>query len=161
MNENINENSVNNTETNADKEMTKSLNSNLLKNEKPMDLGSMIQLASTLLKNESLINSVANLSKNKQSSTAPVTKVPEKQENTELVSLSQKLENIENGLSELNQENANLAALSQKLDNIENSLSELKQENANLAALSQKLENIENGLSELNLLITKKLKKGK
>ena len=161
MNENINENSVNNTETNADKEMTKSLNSNLFKNEKPMDLGSMIQLASTLLKNESLINSVANLSKNKQSSTAPVTKVPEKQENTELVSLSQKLENIENGLSELNQENANLAALSQKLDNIENSLSELKQENANLAALSQKLENIENGLSELNLLITKKLKKGK
>jgi DNA repair exonuclease SbcCD ATPase subunit len=161
MNENINENSVNNTETNADKEMTKSLNSNLLKNEKPMDLGSMIQLASTLLKNESLINSVANLSKNKQSSTAPVTKVPEKQENTELVSLSQKLENIENGLSELNQENANLAALSQKLDNIENSLSELKQENANLAALSQKLENIENGLSELNMLITKKLKKGK
>ena len=161
MNENINENSVNNTETNADKEMTKSLNSNLLKNEKPMDLGSMIQLASTLLKNESLINSVANLSKNKQSSTAPVTKVPEKQENTELVSLSQKLENIENGLSELNQENANLATLSQKLDNIENSLSELKQENANLAALSQKLENIENGLSELNLLITKKLKKGK
>jgi DNA repair exonuclease SbcCD ATPase subunit len=161
MNENINENSVNNTETNADKEMTKSLNSNLLKNEKPMDLGSMIQLASTLLKNESLINSVANLSKNKQSSTAPVTKVPEKQENTELVSLSQKLENIENSISELNQENANLAALSQKLDNIENSLSELKQENANLAALSQKLENIENGLSELNLLITKKLKKGK
>lgn len=161
MNENINENSVNNTETNADKEMTKSLNSNLLKNEKPMDLGSMIQLASALLKNESLINSVANLSKNKQSSTAPVTKVPENQENTELVALSQKLENIENGLSELKQENDNRAALSQKLDNIENSLSELKQEIANLAALSQRLENIENGLSEFNLVITKKLKKSK
>ncbi|NWQ41061.1 hypothetical protein MLOOGBEN_10170 [Bacillus sp. EB106-08-02-XG196] len=127
MNEHIEENSENN---NVDKETGNSnnLTSNLIKNEKSMDLNSIMQLATSLLKNDTLMNSVAGLNKNKQNSTLPVSKVSENQENTELVSLYQKLEKIANDISKIKQENVILASLSQKLENIENEISELKKE---------------------------------
>ncbi|WP_249599549.1 hypothetical protein [Peribacillus frigoritolerans] len=87
-----------------------------------------MQLATTLLKNDTLMNTVTGISKNKQSSTSPVTKVPEKQENTELVSLYQKLEKIDNVVSDIKQENIILASLSIKLVNIEFEISELRKE---------------------------------
>ncbi|MED3997538.1 hypothetical protein P4647_23380 [Peribacillus frigoritolerans] len=128
MDEQINENNVKNSSNNIDKDTIKNLSSNSFKNENSMDLNSIIQLATTLLKNDTLMNTVAGISKNKQSSMPPVTKVPEKQENTELVSLSQKLEKIDNVVSDIKQENIILASLSIKLVNIEFEISELRKE---------------------------------
>jgi flagellin-like hook-associated protein FlgL len=123
MNENINENENSvkkGTESNIDVEKLKNLTNT-------MDLNSIMQLASTLLKNESIMNSVVGgLSKNKQNSTLPVPKVSEKKGNIDLSSLNDLLEKIANDLSVLKQENAKLGTLSQKLDNIENELSELR-----------------------------------
>ncbi|MDP1421062.1 hypothetical protein Q8G35_22450 [Peribacillus simplex] len=145
MDEQINENNVKNSNNNIDKD-TINLTSNSLKNENSMDLNSIMQLATTLLKNDTLMNTVTGISKNKQSSTAPVTKVPEKQENTELVSLYQKLEKIDNVISAMQQENT---GLSQKLEKIDNEVSDIKQENIILASLSIILVNIEFEISEL------------
>jgi hypothetical protein len=150
--ENNNENSVQNTGINVDnvnKDTIKNLTDNLVKNENSIDLNSIMQLTSTLLKNDSLMNSVAGLSKIKQNPTLPVSKVSEKQENTKWPSLSQKLDNIANDISELKKENVELSSLTQKLDNIANDISELKKENVELSFLSQKLENIANVISEL------------
>ncbi|MCU6602227.1 hypothetical protein OCO53_17310 [Peribacillus frigoritolerans] len=146
MDEQINENNIKNSNNNIDKGTIKNLTSNSLKNENSIDLNSIMQLATTLLKNDTLMNTVTGISKNKQSSTSPVTKVPEKQENTELVSLYQKLEKIDNVISAMQQENT---GLSQKLEKIDNVVSDIKQENIILASLSIKLVNIEFEITEL------------
>ncbi|MBV7504558.1 hypothetical protein KW850_04660 [Bacillus sp. sid0103] len=140
-----NDNSVQNTGNNVDKDPV----NHLIKNENSLDLNSMMQLASTLMKNESLLNSVTELSEKNINATLPVSKVSKKQRNVELTSLSEKMENIANDISGLRQENAELASLSQKLENITNDISGLRQENAELASLSQKLENITNDISGL------------
>ena len=103
-NENINENSVENLRNNVDKDAIKNLTSNLMKNENSLDLNSIMQLTTSLLKNDMLMNSVTELSKRKNDSTLPVSKTSEQQENTEQSSLSQKLENIANDISELKKE---------------------------------------------------------
>ena len=90
------------------------------------DLNSLMQLANTLTKNESLMKSVTELSNKNLNGTLPVSKVSEHQEKVELTSLFQKLENITNDLSELRQKNSELASLPQKLENITNDISELK-----------------------------------
>jgi urease gamma subunit len=187
MKENINENSVQNTDNNLE-----NLANNLLKNPNSLDFGSLIQMATTLLKNDSLMNSVTELSKKNQSpahtesnitekrkkvtndnsvqntdknvardsldlnsimkqlattmkneslldsvtelskknlnATLPVSKVSEKQENVELTSLAEKMEIMANDISGLRQESAEPASLSQKLENITNDILELKKE---------------------------------
>jgi DNA repair exonuclease SbcCD ATPase subunit len=85
-------------------------------------LNSIMQLTSTLLKNDSLMNSVAGLSKMKQNSTLPVSEVSEKQENTELSSLSQKLENIANDISDKNVDKGTIKNLTNNLVKNENSI---------------------------------------
>jgi hypothetical protein len=91
-NENINENSVENWRNNVDKDAVKNLTSNLMNNENSLDLNS---INDTLMK---------ELGRRKKNSILPVSKASEQQENTELSSLSQKLENIANDISELKKE---------------------------------------------------------
>ena len=120
-----------------------------MKNENSLDLNSIMQLTTSLLKNDMLMNSVTELSKRKKDSTLPVSKTSEQQENTEQSSLSQKLENIANDISELKQEIVELSSLSQTLENIANDISELKQETEELSSLSRRLGTIANDISEL------------
>ena len=144
-----NENSVENSRNNVDKDAVKNLTSNLMKNENSLDLNSIMQLTTSLLKNDMLMNSVTELSKRKKDSTLPVSKTSEQQENTEQSSLTQKLENIENDILELKQESVELSSLSHTLENIANDISELKQETEELSSLSRRLGTIANDISEL------------
>jgi signal transduction histidine kinase len=128
MHENENENYVQNTGNNIDKDTVKNLANNLTKNQGALDLGSIMQLATTLLKNDSLMNSVNELNKKRQNIAPSVAKSSEKLENGELASLSEKLENITNDMSALKEENNVLASAGQKLDNITNDILELKKE---------------------------------
>lgn len=142
-----NDNSVQKTGINVDKDLV----NHLIKNENSLDLNSMMQLASTLMKNESLLHSVTELSEKNINATLPVSKVSKKQRNVELTSLSEKMENIANDISGLRQENAELASLSQKLENITNDILELKKE----------LKDVKEQNSELNKLLKKILKNNK
>ena len=127
-NENVNEKSIENLKNIIDKDAVKNLTSNLMKNENSLDLNSIMQLTSTLLKNDTLMNSVTELGNKKKNSILPVSKTTEQQENKLLSSLSQKLENIANDISELKQEIEELSSLSQKLEIIAHDLSDLKEE---------------------------------
>jgi hypothetical protein len=73
----------------------------------------MMQLATTLLKNETLMSSVTN--KINQNS---VTKLPAEKEMIEAGTLYKELENVSNGLS----------SITQKLEVIANDLSEMRKE---------------------------------
>jgi hypothetical protein len=126
-NENVNEESIEKKNI-IDKDAVKNLTSNLMKNENSLDLNSIMQLTSTLLKNDTLLNSVTELSNKKKNSILPVSKATEQIENKLLSSLSQKLENIANDISELKQEIKELSSLSQKLEIIAHDLSDLKEE---------------------------------
>jgi small-conductance mechanosensitive channel len=150
MSENINKSSEQNLGNIVDKDSFQNLANNLLKNQNSFDFGSIMQMATTLLNNDSLLNSVkTDLSKKKQNPAPTESKVSKKQKKDKLASLSLQLENIANGISGLKQENVNLATLPQQLENITNDISGLKQENVELASLSQKLENCANDFSEL------------
>ncbi|MEH7377524.1 hypothetical protein, partial [Neobacillus drentensis] len=176
MDENMKEKSVKNTGINIDRDSLKNLANNLQKNQSSLDLGSLMQMATTLLKNDSLMNSVTQLSKKKNNTTLPESKITEKLEkvtndnsvqNTgnnvdkdsldlnsimQLATTLTKNESLLNSVTEhLNatlpvskisekQENVELTSLSQKIENITNDISGLRQENAELASLSQKLE---------------------
>ncbi|MEH7129885.1 hypothetical protein V7103_16935, partial [Neobacillus drentensis] len=113
-----NENSSQNPSINVDNDTTKNLANNLLKNQSSLDLGSLMQVASSLLKNDALMNSLSERSKKKENPEIPVAKVSKNQEKAELASLSEKLENIANDISGLKQENVEQASLLQKLENI-------------------------------------------
>ena len=128
-NENVNEKSIEeNLKNITDKDAVKNFTSNLMKNENSLDLNSIMQLTSTLLKNDTLMNSVTELGNKKKNSILPVSKATEQQENKLLSSLSQKLENIANDISELKQEIEELSSLSQKLEIIAHDLSDLKED---------------------------------
>jgi hypothetical protein len=113
MNENINDKSSENAGNHTVQDSKVNLASQLFNKENPIDLNSMMQLATTLLKNEALMSSVTDKIKQK-----PVSKVPAEHENPEAATLAKNLENI----------SENLFSLSQKLDNIADDLSELKKE---------------------------------
>ncbi|MGG1677065.1 hypothetical protein ACIFOT_15100 [Neobacillus sp. NRS-1170] len=110
MSENMNDNT----------EQTNPL-SNLLKNQNSLDL---MGLATSLLKNESLLKSVMELKQNTQTPIVPI--ASEKQGNAELssLSLSEQFEKISNDLAELKTE-----------------LLELKEQNKYLTKLVEKLYN--------------------
>ncbi|WP_144549798.1 hypothetical protein [Bacillus sp. X1(2014)] len=114
-----------------------------------LDLNSLMHLATTLTKNESLMKSVTEPSNKNLNGTLPVSKVSEQQENVELTSLFQKLEKITKDISGLRHENSELASLSQKLENINKDISGLRHETEDLSSMSHKLENFANELSEL------------
>ena len=118
MNENNDEKSVINNGM-VNNETVKNLAGNLLKNEK--SLGSILQLATTLLKNDSLLNSITEQAVANQSSKNPVSKDAEKQENT-VLSVAQNQENFTKDIL------LEIASISQKLDNIANDVSDFKKE---------------------------------
>lgn len=117
MSENMNENSEQNTGNNAEMDPLKNLSS----------LNSIMQLANNLMKNEALMNSVAEIRKIRENP-AHVSNVSETQKNAELAALSETLEIIANDISVLKQQSAYLASLFEKLENISNDISELKKE---------------------------------
>ncbi|WP_066050609.1 hypothetical protein [Robertmurraya korlensis] len=121
MSDNINDNSEQNTSNNMEKDLGKN-NSN---SQSKVDLSSMMQLASTLLKNDVIMNSVTEqLSKNKPTATQS-SKVTEKPENVQMSTLYKKLEETANDVSELKEEYKGLASLSEKIENLTNEISEL------------------------------------
>ena len=104
MSEDINENNEQNTNINVNKDYVNNLANNLLKGQNSLDLGSIMQMATSLLNNDKLLSTVTELSKNKEQPTPPVAEVSEKQENAELTSFSAVLETIANDISELKKE---------------------------------------------------------
>lgn len=125
MSDNINENREQNTSNNMDKD-PKNMANQLLKNQNTLDLGSMMQLASTLLNNDVIMNSVTEqLSKNKLITATQTSKVSEKPENVQMSTSYEKLVTISNEISELKEEFRGLATLSEKIENLTNEISEL------------------------------------
>lgn len=125
MSDNINENREQNTSNNMDKD-PKNIANQLLKNQNTLDLGSMMQLASTLLNNDVIMNSVTEqLSKNKLIAATKASKVSEKPENVQMSTSYEKLVTISNEISELKEEFRGLATLSEKIENLTNEISEL------------------------------------
>ncbi|MDN3015358.1 hypothetical protein PH210_03940 [Paenibacillus sp. BSR1-1] len=102
MSGNMNENNAQDAGNNMDKDPLKNLTNNLLNNQNSFDLSSIMRVATTLLNNESIINSFTEL--NKQNQTPAPSTAPEKQENAELASLSEQLEKLSNDFSELKKE---------------------------------------------------------
>ncbi|MBT2696239.1 hypothetical protein J7E79_02165 [Bacillus sp. ISL-40] len=160
MKENNNENSVQNTGNNLE-----NLANNLLKNPNSLDFGSLIQMATTLLKNDSLMNSVTELSKKNQNPAPPESKITEKRKKvTNDKSVQNTGNNVDKDSLDLNFIMKQLAT-TMKNESLLDSVTELskknlnatlpvskvseKQENAELASLSQKLENITNDILEL------------
>ncbi|MGF6950587.1 uncharacterized protein YfcZ (UPF0381/DUF406 family) [Neobacillus sp. B4I6] len=160
MKENINENSVQNTGNNLE-----NLANNLLKNPNSLDLGSLIQMATTLLKNDSLMNSVTELSKKNQSPAHTESNITEKRKKVTKDNSVQKTDNnVARDSLDLNSIMKQLAT-TMKNESLLNSVTELskknlnatlpvstvseKQENVELASLSQKLENITSDILEL------------
>jgi urease gamma subunit len=160
MKENINENSVQNTGNNLE-----NLTNNLLKNPNSLDFGSLIQMATTLLKNDSLMNSVTELSKKNQSPAHTESKITEKRKKvTNDNSVQNTDKNIARDSLDLNSIMKQLAT-TMKNESLLDSVTELskknlnatlpvskvaeKQENGELASLFQKLENISNDILEL------------
>jgi hypothetical protein len=113
MNEKINNNSLENPGNQNGKEPQLDIASQLFNKENSIDLNSMMQLATTLLKNETLMSSVTN--KINQNS---VTKLPAENEKIEVGTLYKELENVSNLLS----------SITQKLEVIANDLSEMRKE---------------------------------
>jgi hypothetical protein len=113
MNEKINNNSLENPGNQNVKEPQLDIANQLFNKENSIDLNSMMQLATTLLKNETLMSSVTN--KINQNS---VTKLPAEKEMIEAGTLYKELENVSNGLS----------SITQKLEVIANDLSEMRKE---------------------------------
>ncbi|MCM3602363.1 hypothetical protein M3175_16645 [Robertmurraya korlensis] len=122
MSDNVNGNLEQNSTNNMDKN-PKNIANQFLKNQNTIDLGSMMQLASTLLSNDVIMNSVTEqLSKNKTIASVQPSKVSEKQENVQLSTLYEKLVTISNDISELKEQFTGLANFSK---NLNNELSEL------------------------------------
>jgi hypothetical protein len=112
MSENIS-NSPQNTDNEAGQAPKVNLASQLFNKDNPVDLNSMMQLATTLLRNEALMSSFTDKIKQK-----PTTGEQADQQTLEAASLAKNLENI----------SENLFLLSQKLENITDDLSEIKKE---------------------------------
>jgi hypothetical protein len=110
MNDKINNDSLENPDNQNGKEPQIDIASQLFNS---IDLNSMMHLATTLLKNETLLSSVTN--KIKQNS---VPKIPAQNEKIEAGTLYKELENVSNGL----------ASITQKLEVIANDLSEMRKE---------------------------------
>lgn len=89
------------------------LATNLFKSDNPLDLNSMMQLATSLLKNETLMHSVTDRMKQK-----PTQKVSSENENSETVEITKELKKI----------TENIHLLFQKLEIIKTDLDEIKQE---------------------------------
>jgi cell division FtsZ-interacting protein ZapD len=126
MNENIGENSVVKNEVSVDNEAFKNLAGNLLKNEKSM--GSLMNLATTFLKNDSLLNSIETNGNLKKT----VSKDVEEQED-KVTSLIRMQENLAKQIT------LEISSLSQKLDTITDDISELKKEWQSLKEHNRKL----------------------
>lgn len=125
MSDNINENREQKTSSNMDKD-PKNIANQFLKNQNTLDLGSMMQLASTLLNNDVIMNSVTEqLSKNKTIAAAQSSKASEKPETVHKLTSNEKLVTNSNDISELKEELRGLATLSKKIENLTNEISEL------------------------------------
>ncbi|MEL3973669.1 hypothetical protein AAEO50_15380 [Rossellomorea oryzaecorticis] len=122
MNENNEEKSVVKNDVSLENEAFKNLAGNLLKNEKSM--GSLMNLATTFLKNDSLLNSLET----KGSLKNPATENGEEQED-KFTSLIKMQENLAKEIS----------SLSQKLDTITNDIAEFKKEWQSLKENNRKL----------------------
>lgn len=126
MSDNVNENREQNTSNKTDKDPKNSATP-FAKNQNTLDLGSMMQLASTLLNNDVIMNSVTEqlISKKKPVAATQVPKVSEKSEKAQISTSDERLVNIANDLSELKEEYRSLATLAEKIENLTIELSEL------------------------------------
>lgn len=148
MDENVVENN-NSGGLNVSEEVLKNLTGNL---GNQLDLNSLMQMATTLLKNDSLLNSVAGLSRLK----IPASLAPVKQENAETTAISQSQVNSDNVVTELQKANEMLSSLTKTLENMANVVIELKEQNKILSTMAQKLDNITNDTSGLYKQIKRK-----
>ncbi|MCH6264307.1 hypothetical protein [Neobacillus citreus] len=146
MDENVVENN-NPAGMNVDLEKLKNLTGNL---GNQLDMNSLMQMATTLLKNDSFLTSVAGLSKLK----LPASLAP----NAETSIVSQSQENSANVVTELQKVNEMLSSLNNNLENISNVVKELKQQNEILSSMAQKLDNITNDNSGFYKLFKRKSK---
>ncbi len=103
--------SLESAENTTEQQPAANLTSQLFKSEKGLDVCSMIQLATTLMKNETLINSVTDKIKQK-----PSPKVLADREKTELIEFAKELEKI----------SENIQLLLQKTEIIKSELEEIK-----------------------------------
>jgi hypothetical protein len=135
MNENNEEKSVVKNEVSVDNEAFKNLAGNLLKNEKSM--GSLMNLATTFLKNDSLLNTIETNGSLKN----PVSKDVEEQED-KVTSLIRMQENLAKQIT------LEISSLSQKLDTITDDISEFKKEWQSLKEHNRKLFKKSKGKAE-------------
>ncbi|MFC7787295.1 hypothetical protein ACFQWC_22950 [Rossellomorea sp. GCM10028870] len=126
MNENNDEKSIKMSGGSVDHDAFKNLAGNLLKNEKSM--GSLVNLATTFLKNDSLLNSIES----NRSLKNPVSKDVEEQEDKD-ISIIKMQEVLAQQISR------EISSLSQKLDTITNDISEFKKEWQSLKEHNRKL----------------------
>jgi hypothetical protein len=135
MNENNDEKSVVKNGVSVENEAFKNLAGNLLKNEKSM--GSLMNLATTFLKNDSLLNSIETNGSLKN----PVSKDVEEPEDkvTSLIKMQESL---------AKQITLEISSLSQKLDTITDDIAEFKKEWQSLKEHNRKLFKKSKGKAE-------------
>lgn len=141
---NINENNAQNLIENIDKESIKNLTNNLVKNENSIDFSSLIKLATPLLKNESVLNSVMELSKVKE--TGKTQTSSESKGTVESDLLHANLEKVVHELAELKKEVTNKLSILENvnvkdLSEIKSELLLLKSQNHYLTGLVEELYN--------------------
>ncbi|WP_223587728.1 hypothetical protein [Neobacillus bataviensis] len=93
---------------------------NLSKNQNTLDLGAIMQLASSLLKNDLVMKSVTELSNKNLNSVTPETNAADTPENEEMSSIAD------------TPENEQMSSIAEQLEKIANEFSELKAELSNL-----------------------------
>ncbi|PFO01460.1 hypothetical protein COJ85_17255 [Bacillus sp. AFS076308] len=149
MSEKINENENNeqNTGLTIDKERLRNLTNltnNLTKNDNALDLGPLVRMASTLLTNQSVLNTVSELTKTNQNDIQDPPNSSELKEQTEHDSFSEKLEEIVNNFSVRTLEISNeISALKEiitnELTDLKNELYQVKKQNKYLKELTKEI----------------------
>jgi hypothetical protein len=106
-----------------------------------IDLSSLMELTSSLMKNEALLNSVAGLELEKQSAKMAKPKASQKKSINLGLLLFNRWKRLTCEVLGLNPNKEELAAISRQLEKIANDLAEIKQQKAELAASLRKNDN--------------------
>jgi len=134
-----NSNNSNSPSNNKNVDLIKELTNNLQNNGNSIDLNSLVKIATPLLKNEAVMNSVLDISKKKQSSevNSEISSTNEQIEHTLL-----KLEKLDQELVEIKTRLANKlfeVSISDEISTIKSELIELKKQNSYLTELVEVL----------------------
>ncbi|WHY69315.1 hypothetical protein [Neobacillus sp. SuZ13] len=154
MDEHIKENNVQNTGIKVDKDTLQNIANNLLKSQSSLELGSLMQLATTFLKNDSLMKSVLDLSKKKQNRSQHESKTSANQEKlANDISVQNTGNNVDKSSLDINSMMP-LATTLLKNDSLMNSVTEMikNKQNPSLSESksTKKLEKVANNISLQN-----------